>query len=605
MSTHTRRVVLAAIIVLATALYTVNIRQDGLGNHYYTAAARNMTSSLSNFFFGSFDSRGFVSVDKPPVGLWVQALVIRAFGLNTFSVMLPSILAGIASVCLMYLLVRQTFGDIAGLSAAFLLAITPVSVALARNNTMDAMLIAVLLGATWLFMKGIGSGRLRDVLLSAIVVGVAFNIKMAQAYVVLPAFFLVFLVYHRPPLATKIGHAVLVTAVLVAVSFSWAVAVDMTPDDQRPYVGGSSTNSAVDLMVHYNGLDRAREDAAPGRHNLYFETGRPGFFRLFNPLIGGQIGWLLPFAVLGTLLYVVSAAGVAKSAERRDLLFWATWCVTLYLYLSFNTGYFHTHYIAMASPAVAALGGIGVAASVGALRGNTVLKWFPPAILLLTMVSQWRLAQPFAEWNRPMTTAMVVVSVVAAGTILLALITRRAGRLVVPAYAAGLLALSILPFSWALTPLLYGGDPGIPYARPDLREMKMAEEYFRVTYRDPAEYQPLLAFLNTSRDGEEFLLGVESALAEGSNLMLLTDGDIMAVGGFAGIDPILNYNDIEALVENGTIRFFLLTAESAYIAPVTAWVVQHGDIVLNREWKRPGELLGLTLYDCRPGTADR
>ena len=604
MTDKTRNLMLLfGILLLSSGLYTARIGQEGFGNHYYAAAARSMLSSPSNFFFGSFDARGFVSVDKPPAGLWMQSLFILFFGFNSFAIMLPSILAGIISVFLLYHIVRDSFGENAGLSAAFILAVTPVFAALSRNNTMDAMLISFLLLAVRLFQKGLDSGKLRYFLSSAALMGFAFNIKMVQAFVILPALFLVFLLYYKPGLPVKILHTILVSALLLALSFSWGFAVELTPEDRRPYMGGSVNNSALELMIDYNGLDRVREyqDETPGVRNYYVETGKPGFFRLFNKLIGGQAGWFIPFAVMGALLFIwQSRKGKSLQVkEKRDMLFWGTWFLTLYAYLSYNTGFFHTHYIAMICPALAALGGIGVAGCLRASRSGNFLRWFPPGIIVLSMAFQGCVAREFAEWNRPMTIAMAALSGLSACIMIFSLFEKREA-LLHKALLSGLLGLAILPFSWALTPILYGGDPGIPYARPDLRDMKIGVKYFQINNRDKAEYKRLLSFLNENRRGEEYLVGVKSALADGAGLMLQTDGDIMTLGGFSGTDPILSMEEIEAFVQDGRIRYFLMTSGGSLLNRASFWVMGHGKMVPDREWRREGDLEGMTLYDCRP-----
>lgn len=597
--------ILFGILILSFCLNMVRIGQDGLGNHYYAAAAKSMVSSPSNFFFGSFDSCGFVTVDKPPVGLWIQALVILAFGLSTFSVMLPSVIAGICSVFLMYFIVRKSFGEIAGLSAALILTVTPVFVAISRNNTMDAILITDLLCATWLFQKGLQSGKLRFLLLSAAFIGIGFNIKMMQAFVIIPALFAVYLIYYRPITTKKFLHTILVSVVLVAVSLSWTFAVEMTPEEKRPYIGGSNTNSAAELAIHYNGLDRTRENVDPfslNRQSFRFETGDPGFFRLFNPLIGGQIGWFIPFVVFGSLLYLgISVKEKSLSLNnKQDLLFWSIWFVVLYTYLSFNSGFFHTHYIAMLSPAVAAMGGVAVVGFFKAVRSRTFLRWLPPGIIILSMLSQWLLGRSYSDWNRPMTIVMAGLSTVSSVVILLILFRKKGLRVIRQVLTGGLLAGMILPVSWSFTPILYGGDPVIPYARPDLKEFKIGEEYFQTHIHALSEYETLIAFLKENREDEKYLLGVESAQTNGSDLMLLTDGDVMTLGGFSGTDPILSSGEIAALVDKGVIRFFLVTSNGPRLNEATAWISSYGEIVVNHEWKQEGELIGSLLFDCQP-----
>jgi 4-amino-4-deoxy-L-arabinose transferase-like glycosyltransferase len=261
-------VALAAIVVLAGVLRFANLSSLGYINHYYSAAVQSMLQSWHNFFFVAAEPGGSVSVDKPPVGLWLQAASALVFGVNTFGLLLPEILAGIASVILLYHLVRRSYGAPAGLVAALALAVTPVVVATDRNNTIDSTLILTMLLAAWAFIKATETGRLRPVpsdqsgtelrylLLGALTVGIGFNIKMLEAYLPLPAFYALYFLGAKTSLWRKIGSLVLATVLLLVVSLSWAVAVDLTPASQRPYVGSSGDNSEMSLIIGYNGVER-------------------------------------------------------------------------------------------------------------------------------------------------------------------------------------------------------------------------------------------------------------------------------------------------------------------------------------------------------------
>src|SRR5919199_2984273 len=199
---------------------------------------------------------GFVTVDKPPLGLWIQAASAYLFGFNGLSLLVPQALAGVLSVALLYHLVRRAFGPIAGLLAALALAVTPISIAVQRNNLMDALLILALLLAAWAFVVAAERGSLRWLLLGSLIVGLGFNIKMLQAFLVLPAFYLLYLLGARASWRRRLLHLGAATVVLAIVSLSWAVAVDLTPSGERPYVGSSPNDSVLGLIIGYNGFDR-------------------------------------------------------------------------------------------------------------------------------------------------------------------------------------------------------------------------------------------------------------------------------------------------------------------------------------------------------------
>ncbi len=247
---------LAGILLLSVFLHLSNLQSIGDANTYYTAAVESMTQSFSNFFFVAAEPGGSVSVDKPPLGLWVEALFALALGTSGFSTSLPNMLAGVFSVPLLYALVSRYSGKLAGLLAALVLVITPVALATDRNNTMDGLLVFVLLLAAWAFVRAAESEKLAWLLLGAFIVGLGFNIKMLQAFLPLPAFYALYFFGAKTGWGRKIVYLGLATVLLLIVSFSWAIAVDLTPAESRPYVGSSEDNTVMELIVGHNGLSR-------------------------------------------------------------------------------------------------------------------------------------------------------------------------------------------------------------------------------------------------------------------------------------------------------------------------------------------------------------
>jgi 4-amino-4-deoxy-L-arabinose transferase-like glycosyltransferase len=215
-----------------------------------------MIQSWHNFFFVAFDPGGFVTIDKPPLGFWFQAISAKILGYSGFSLLLPEALAGIGSVAMLYILVRRVFGAPAGLLAALFMALTPVLVATSRSNIIDSTLVFFMLLGAWAVSKAVDTGRLRWLILCAVLVGLGFNIKMLEAFLVVPAFGLMYLLGAKLRWRVKLLHLFLATIVLLSVSLSWAAAVDLTPASQRPWVDSTSTNSELDLALGYNGLER-------------------------------------------------------------------------------------------------------------------------------------------------------------------------------------------------------------------------------------------------------------------------------------------------------------------------------------------------------------
>ena len=253
-----------AIMILAFGLHMYNIDSISDANAYYTAAVESMLKSWSNFFFVAAEPGGSVTVDKPPLGLWIEAVFAYFLGVSGFSVSLPNILAGVFGIPVLYYLVKKYMGELAGLIAALVMALTPVYVATNRNNTMDGMLVFFLLLAAWAFVQAAEKSRLRWLMLGAFIVGLGFNIKMMQAFLPLPAFYALYFFGAKEGWLRKTINLGVATVLLLAVSLSWAVVVDLIPADQRPYIGSSEDNTVMGLIFGHNGISRLESNQAFG-----------------------------------------------------------------------------------------------------------------------------------------------------------------------------------------------------------------------------------------------------------------------------------------------------------------------------------------------------
>jgi len=249
-------IALAFILIISFALNFYAISKNGTGNEYYAACIKSMTQSFHNFFFVSFDPSGMVSVDKPPLGLWAQAISVLIFGYHGWAMLLPQALAGTASCLMIYILTAKHFGRPTGLLSSLIFALTPVVVVASRNNTMDMQLVFVLLVATWLLFRSIDSGKWRYLFIAALFVGLGFNIKMLQAYMILPALALTYLIFAKEKLSKRFLAGILSVLIMLAVSFAWVFAVELYPSASRPYVDSTSKNSMLELVVGHNGTER-------------------------------------------------------------------------------------------------------------------------------------------------------------------------------------------------------------------------------------------------------------------------------------------------------------------------------------------------------------
>lgn len=258
-------IALFAIVILSAVLSFGNLGIEGYGNLYYAAAVKSMTMSLKNFFFVSFDPAGFVSIDKPPVGFWLQAISAKIFGYSGVSILIPSALCGVLSVILIYIIVKRSFSPAAGLLSALFLAVTPVFAAVSRNNTIDNILLFFLLLACLMLTKAAEKGKLRYLMLSMVFIGIGFNVKMLQAYLIIPAVYITYLLAAAVPLKKRFAHLAAGTFVLIAVSLSWAVIVDLIPASKRPYVDSSTNNTVMELILGHNGAERLSLGSSSGK----------------------------------------------------------------------------------------------------------------------------------------------------------------------------------------------------------------------------------------------------------------------------------------------------------------------------------------------------
>lgn len=258
---------LIGITLLAAFLNMYGIWKDQYANAYYTSAVTSMLQSFHNFFFASFDPGGFVTVDKPPVAFWIQTLFASVFGVHGWSVILPQALAGVGSVLLIYVLVKPSFGKTAARLAALVAACTPIAAAVSRTNNVDSILVFTLLAATWMLFRAVKTKKWIWSIAAFAMIGVGFNIKMLQAYMVLPAFYLFYLLAFKVNWKKKLAILAASTAALLIISLSWPLIVDSIPAANRPYIGSSQTNSVLELAFGYNGISRLTGQGGPGGGN--------------------------------------------------------------------------------------------------------------------------------------------------------------------------------------------------------------------------------------------------------------------------------------------------------------------------------------------------
>src|SRR4051794_24002349 len=356
---------LFGLLTLAAALNLWSLGRNGWANDYYAAAVRSMSSSWHNFFYGSFDASGIMTVDKPPLALWVQALSARVFGFHSLSVLVPQALMGIGAVALVYDLTRRVFGRAAGFVAGLVLALTPITVAISRHNNPDALLVLCCVGALWALVRAFEDGRTRWITLSGLLVGFGFETKMAVALMVVPGIAAAWLWFAPAGRRRAFRQLLAGGAAMAGAGLAWPVAVWLTPAADRPWISGTSDNSIWSLIWGYNGVGRLDGQAGgpaggagPGGNAGPF-GGSADPLRLLNEALGGQAGWLLGFAL-------VSAVAVVLVSRMRRTDLRAAWLIAVggaftatAVVFSFAHGIFHPYYVSLLAPFSAALVGAG------------------------------------------------------------------------------------------------------------------------------------------------------------------------------------------------------------------------------------------------------
>ncbi|HEX4805704.1 MAG TPA: glycosyltransferase family 39 protein, partial [Conexibacter sp.] len=390
---------LLGLLALAAVLDLWALSRNGWANTYYSAAVRSMSRSWHDFLWDAFDPSGVMTLDKPPLALWIQALSVRVFGFHPLSVLVPQALMGVATVGLTYDLVRRRFGRPAGFAAGLALALTPIAVAISRHNNPDALLVLCSVAAAWLLVRGLEDGRLRWLVLAGVAVGLGFEAKMAAALMVVPGIAAAWL--WVAPAARGRLHALRQLlaggAAMGAVGLAWPLLVWLTPAADRPWVSGTSDNSIWSLILGYNGVGRLDGQAggpaggggAPGGGvGRVLGAGFPGGpgggpgsgpfggsagpLRLLNAALGGQAGWLLGFALAALLGGLVATRLRPRDPRSGWLIAVGGAFATTAVAFSFAQGIFHPYYVSLLAPFAAALVGAGAGL---ALSGGTAGRW--------------------------------------------------------------------------------------------------------------------------------------------------------------------------------------------------------------------------------------
>jgi 4-amino-4-deoxy-L-arabinose transferase-like glycosyltransferase len=581
------------ILAFAAVLYIWDLTVSGYANTYYSAAALAGSQSWSAWFFGSFDANNFITVDKPPLSTMVMALSVRLFGLSAWSILLPEALIGVGTVGVLFLAVKRSFGPAAAVIAGVVMALTPAAVMIFRFNNPDALLTFLLVVSAWALLHSMEKGSLRWMALAASLVGLAFLTKYLQAYLVLPGYALVFGFSANTTLRRRLIGLVVALVTVFVTSGWWVAIVEMLPAGGRPFIGGSTTGSPLDLIFGYDGLGRIFGDTGPGGGGFGGGgfSGDVGPLRLLNDQMFGEIAWLIPLA----LVCLVAGLWRRRWAARTDLalagyLLWGSWFVVTAIVFSYMSGVIHSYYAVALAPAVAALVGAGLVD----LWGARLRIWLGGVAVGLACLATawfgWQLLDRTPGYAAGVGPAGVAVGVVATLALVVVSTPRLsesvvARRIALGAAAFGLGAALLAPAAYAVGTIetAYGGGdphpgPGAPNSLAGggpggfggagiapggglpgggLPGGIDGRGGFGGGLANGGENSALLEYLVANRGNAAWIVAANSSQQAGT-IELATGLPVMAMGGFTGSDPTPTLDQLKSYVASGKLRFVLV-----------------------------------------------
>ena len=586
------RPALWAIAVLAGCCYAWRATAPVNVEIYYAAAARSMSMTLHNFIFGAFDPAGTVSTDKLPGAFWPQAVCVALFGAHVWALVLPQVIEGALTVLVLYRAVRRLAGQAAGLLAAALLAVAPATMTLDRGNVPDTLMILLCVLAANALVTALLTGAIAPVLLAGLWTGLAFQAKMIEAWLLLPALAACYLLAGPPRLARRAGQLGAMVAVAVAVSLSWMTAVTLLPGSLRPYADGSTGNSLFQQVFVYNGFGRL-DQAAPDQL-LDKSVGLrippppgPGWNRLLTGALGRDAGWLLAAALIAFIAGLAARRGQPRTDPvRACLVLWATWLALLFVTFSLTTS-LNSYYLAALSPAVAALAGTGLALAwrhrdyLGAQLTVTA------ALLGTTGYAFWLLPASgtgLPSWLRPALAALALAALIPGALVLVI----RAGAVAGAAVAAAALACLLVPVTASVSVVTSGLGPfQTPFE--SAQSTAAAVAFFGAPF---AAAQSALPTIEEGNADVPYLMATQSS-ALAAPFIWASGREVLPIGGFTGTIPEPSLATLQSLIQQNVVRTFIQAP--ATTDPRLVWVARHCTAVTART---AGAALPVAVYYC-------
>ena len=577
---------LPVLLVLTGTLYLFGALHNGMANSYYSAAVQAASQDWTAWLFGSLDAANYVSVDKPPLATMVMGLSARLFGFSSFSMLLPSVLAGVGSVWLVYGAVKRQFGFTSAVIAGATLMLTPVVALMFGFNNPDAILTLMLTASGYAFLRSLeGKRPLLWLGLAGLFTGLAFNTKMLQGLMVLPAMALVYLVFAKPPIVTRFLHVMFAGVITTMSTLWWSVLVWLTPAGSRPWVGSTNDNNIWSLIFGYNGLGRLLGGrgggVGPGGGHGPGGTGfggQTGIFRIFNNDFGPNIAWLLVLALAGGgLMLWILRKTPRTNRGRAAVIFWMLWLLIHIVIFSMTSGVIHPYYVVVMAPAAAALVGISLPFLWGAYTRRKPYAWLLPVLVGVTAVTTVIILRYAGTMTWLMWTVGLLGLAGMIGLLVNLYMPRRwLQNLVI---IAAITACTLAPTVYTLATVNVAHTGSIPTAGPNSTAMQGSNNE-----SSQADSQ-LVQYLVEHQNGATWLVAVASA-NESAAIQLTSGQPVMAVGGFNGSDTPLTLDQFKPLVKAGKVKYYAISSHGrggggpgGSNNEITAWVKQTGTVV--------------------------
>nr|WP_264039177.1 glycosyltransferase family 39 protein [Mycolicibacterium hodleri] len=591
------RVSLGVLLVTTALLYLWNLSINEWANGFYSAAVQAGADDWTAMLFGSSDAGNAITVDKTPAALWVMDVSVRLFGLNSWSVLVPQALEGVAAVALLYAAVRRAAGPSAALLAGAVFALTPVAALMFRFNNPDSLLVLALVAGAYCVQRACERDANRWWLTGAgAAVGVAFLAKMMQAFLVLPAFGVAYLIAAAVPLRTRLVRLAAAVAAMVVSGGWYLLLVELWPASSRPYIGGSQDDSIVELALGYNGIGRLTGEETGGLGNMNFDV---GWGRLFGVSMGTYSAWLIPAAVI----FLAAGVIVTRRAPRTDparagLIIWGGWLVVTAVVFSYANGILHQYYTVALAPAIGGTIGIG-AVLLWRNRSDVRAVIAMSGTVLVTVVLAAVLLARRHDWLPWLGTAVAVAGVGAA--VLLLVVGRLPRRVATGVAGLAILACLAAPTAYSLATVATPHSGAIPSVGPARGHGSFGGPggpgggFLDIPEPGPG----LTEMLSDGADRFQWTAAVVGS-SNAAGYQLAVGAPVMAVGGFNGTDPAPTLAEFQRDVADGRIHYFI-RAHSMFGMPVGRGTTGSREAADIGEWVEahyaPKTVDGVVLYD--------